>query len=120
MRFRFWICALALMAAFWGMPTSSSAAQDEKTCHDFEYQEDAQSHWDAGNGRPSSDDVGLDANNDGIACNALPRKPATDGSLMTFLGPTAVVAVVAGGGFWWTRRREAAANSVRSDGSKES
>ncbi|MEQ0561445.1 calcium-binding protein [Amycolatopsis sp. NEAU-NG30] len=40
-------------------------------CPDFEYQEDAQAVLDATPGDPNH----LDADNDGIACDSLPRRP---------------------------------------------
>src|SRR4051812_2882259 len=43
-------------------------AQDDQNCSDFATQQDAQAHFD----QDKSDPDNLDADNDGIACEALP------------------------------------------------
>jgi hypothetical protein len=48
-------------------------AQNDKNCSDFTYQEDAQAVYDAVPGDPN----GLDADNDGVACESLPKRPVT-------------------------------------------
>lgn len=54
--------------------TTTASAQDDQNCDDFTYQEDAQDHL---NADPSDPDQ-LDGNdNDGIACENLPHRPAS-------------------------------------------
>lgn len=48
-------------------------SSDRLNCSDFRYQEDAQAELD----RDRSDPNRLDADNDGIACEDLPRRPAS-------------------------------------------
>lgn len=58
-------------------PVSSAFAQETLNCSDFTYQEDAQAALDA----DPSDPNGLDGNdNDGIACEDLPRRGSSSGS----------------------------------------
>lgn len=48
----------------------AAMAQDTLNCPDFEFQEDAQAELDA----DPSDPHGLDGDNDGMACDDLPRR----------------------------------------------
>jgi hypothetical protein len=54
-----------------GSFTSPAFAQADLDCADFSYQEEAQAVYN----RDPSDPNGLDANNDGIACESLPPRP---------------------------------------------
>lgn len=53
----------------------SPAEGDLYDCDDFTYQEEAQRVYD----RDPSDPYGLDADNDGIACEDLPHRPTSGG-----------------------------------------
>jgi hypothetical protein len=69
------LAALMLAGAFvarmtWDSVPSASAQEDLYDCPDFEYQEDAQAVYD----RDPSDPYGLDDDDDGIACDQLPRR----------------------------------------------
>jgi hypothetical protein len=63
------MCSLAPALA------QSPAEGDLYDCGDFTYQEDAQRVYD----RDPSDPYGLDADNDGIACEDLPHRPQSGG-----------------------------------------
>jgi hypothetical protein len=54
-----------------GLIASPAFAQDDLNCEDFTYQEQAQAVFD----QDPSDPNGLDADNDGIACESLPHRP---------------------------------------------
>lgn len=84
------------------------AAQDSTTCEDFQYQEDAQTAWDAGEGRPRADYMtGMDEDNDGIACEHLPSKPSFWQTIWFWVG-TGIIAALTGGAIWWSRKVKAA------------
>ena len=68
---RTFLIVLALAAGLVAM-TQMASAQDIYNCDDFTYQEEAQAVYDA----DTSDPNGLDGDNDGIACEALPSQPA--------------------------------------------
>lgn len=68
---RTFLIVLALAAGLVAM-TQMASAQDVYNCDDFTYQEEAQAVYDA----DTSDPNGLDGDNDGIACEALPSQPA--------------------------------------------
>lgn len=53
--------------------------QNTKNCENFNYQEDAQAEFD----RNSADLNGLDADNDGMACEGLPRRGTAGGQPAT-------------------------------------
>ena len=53
-------------------PAPLAFGQTDKDCSDFTYQEDAQAVYNA----DPSDPNGLDRDNDGIACETLPHRPA--------------------------------------------
>lgn len=101
------LLVLAIIAIGLITHSSSLAAQDGKTCADFDFQEEAQAYFEAGGGRPTDTYIGMDGNNNGIACESLPRQPHVDSTLSTFIAPTAVTVAVVAGGIWWTRRRDA-------------
>lgn len=101
------LLVLAIVAIGLSTPSSSFAAQDGKTCADFDFQEEAQEYFEAGGGRPTDTYIGMDGNDNGIACESLPRQPHADSTLSTFIAPTAVTAAVVVGGILWTRRRDA-------------
>jgi hypothetical protein len=66
---KFWKYSL-MFALIWVMQAcgggdSGGGGENGSTCSDFKYQEDAQDHY-----QPQ-----LDADNDGIACESLPRRP---------------------------------------------
>jgi hypothetical protein len=71
---------LFLVATCWviysHLLAGSAAAQDLYDCSDFTYQEDAQGIYD----RDPSDPYGLDADNDGTACDELSNGTSTRGS----------------------------------------
>jgi Excalibur calcium-binding domain len=50
---------------------SAAFAQEDLNCEDFTYQEEAQAVFD----QDPSDPNGLDADNDGIACESFPPRP---------------------------------------------
>ncbi len=68
---RTFLIVLALAAGLVATAQMASA-QDIYNCDDFTYQEEAQDVLDA----DPSDPNGLDGDNDGIACEALPSQPA--------------------------------------------
>jgi hypothetical protein len=53
-----------------------SAQGGDLDCNDFEFQEDAQAELD----RDRSDPHNLDDDNDGVACESLPRRGTTNGA----------------------------------------
>jgi hypothetical protein len=61
---------VAVGAGVVGAPAASAA--DDQNCSDFPFQEDAQAHLNADRSDPDN----LDADNDGIACEANPRRPS--------------------------------------------
>lgn len=65
----------ASAALLFGLSTPAIAAvPGDKNCSDFDFQEDAQAFFDeAGPGDPHN----LDANDDGVACETLPRRGGT-------------------------------------------
>ena len=66
-----WVtCLLAPVAA---QSPSEGSEGDLHDCDDFEYQEDAQRVYDL----DPSDPYGLDADNDGIACEDRPDRPTS-------------------------------------------
>ncbi|MCH8849596.1 MAG: excalibur calcium-binding domain-containing protein, partial [Chloroflexi bacterium] len=71
---RTFLIVLALAAGLVAM-TQMASAQDIYNCDDFTYQEEAQDVLDA----DPSDPNGLDGDNDGVACQDLPHRPAGDG-----------------------------------------
>lgn len=69
------LCAIPLLA-----PTTASASHGfDKDCPDFASQSDAQAHYDGHGYSPSNDPERLDADNDGVACNANPCPCARPG-----------------------------------------
>jgi hypothetical protein len=66
------IAAAAVLAAAASLPLAGVAvAQDRYNCDDFTYQEEAQAVYE----RDRTDPHDLDRNNDGIACESLPKRP---------------------------------------------
>lgn len=61
-------------ALWWAAPVAAQTG--DRDCPDFTYQEDAQAVYD----QDPSDPNRLDADNDGIACEDLPHRPAGTGS----------------------------------------
>lgn len=70
------LVALGLAVALFVLSVAGLQAQqppgDPKDCDDFTYQEDAQAYL---NSHPE-DKAGLDDNDNGVACEHLPRRPA--------------------------------------------
>lgn len=71
MRIRRLLATLAVLVAVLA-PSAVATAQADLNCADFAYQEDAQDVYDA----DPTDPNGLDADNDGIACEDRPHRPA--------------------------------------------
>ena len=70
--------AIVLLLVACGVGVGATArAQVDRDCSDFTFQEDAQAFFVA-QGGPAEDPNNLDADNDGIACEALPHRPATN------------------------------------------
>ncbi len=65
------IAAVLLGLTVLGVTSGTAAAVDDQNCSDFRYWEDAQAHLRA----DPSDPDNLDGDNDGIACESLPRRP---------------------------------------------
>jgi len=68
--------SLAVIAALFtitGAAPSAASHSGDRDCSDFQYQEDAQAHL---NAHPSDPD-GLDADDDGVACETLPHRSTT-------------------------------------------
>ncbi|MEU9390389.1 excalibur calcium-binding domain-containing protein [Streptomyces sp. NPDC048324] len=77
--------ALALVATV-GPAAAAAHAQSDLDCSDFVFQEDAQAVF---NSDPS-DPNRLDADNDGIACEDLPHRPAATATATSTAAATAV------------------------------
>lgn len=74
------LCVLTVGVVAIGSP---AFAQDDQDCEDFEFQEDAQEFFED-EGGPESDPHGLDADDDGVACESLPSRGQTDTGGDTF------------------------------------
>lgn len=95
-----WIVIAMLLAGFViGLAPRVAQAQDYD-CSDFAFQEDAQAVLD----QDPSDPYNLDGDNDGIACETLPRRgtsgstlPATGAGVMAMDGSSPVIPVLVAG-----------------------
>lgn len=101
-----WAGLIALAVWLFWLPGMGSA-QSMPTCGDFEYQEDAQRHFDEGGGQPQEGYYGMDADGDGVACETLPSRPfykETTGIFTMLAGSGAVVGTAT---FFIFRKRSA-------------
>src|SRR5262245_5952575 len=71
------VCLLAAFLLLGRNPQRAQSAGDVD-CSDFANQAAAQSYF-IGHGGPGSDPAGLDADNDGVACESLPCPCSTSG-----------------------------------------
>jgi hypothetical protein len=69
---RYFVVLLAVLAVLVG--ASSAYAQDEYDCEDFSTQQEAQATF----SQDTSDPYGLEADNDGKACETLPSEATAD------------------------------------------
>lgn len=70
-RLSLWMVTLGLVVCVLAVTSGPAAAQADRDCADFVYQEDAQAYLLPG------DPYRLDDDGDGLACESLPRRPAS-------------------------------------------